>query len=178
MEMTFKKIIINLFITLFISGVALSFLLGTKGPIMPTKAEKYILFEKCKPYYDMTNIPKTVDEFKNLDESDYIHVNDKYLDIQTDILYRTASRIDKAEKNRNKSTSLIIPLPNLPLYSYGYYKNHQLLLFQIPIDDNSYTYFYCKYNNEGKLVELTYDRGDIYAYYNYKGHILEAFGGR
>jgi len=189
-----KKLFINLFTTLFISGAVLSFLLATESPMRPTQAEKYILFEHCKPYYDMSGIPKTLDEFGDLKNHEHIQlddsnmrlidmffvrifniVNDPDLGIQTGILQRAILRTDM---RRSKKNSIIIKLPNLPRYSYGYYKDKSLYIFQINIKDVDFPPFYCKYDNNGKLIELTYDRGNGMADYNYKGRFLDSISDR
>jgi len=191
--MTIKKLFINLFTTLFISGVALGFLLATELPFTQTQAEKYILFEHCKPYYDMSGIPKTLDEFGDLKNHEYIQLDDSNMGllkmfsikilkkaydpasgIQTGILQRTILRTDM---RRSKKNSIIIELPNLPLYSYGYYKDKSLYMFQISIKNATSFPFYCKYDNNGKLIELTYNSGNGMVDYNYKGRFLESISG-
>lgn len=182
MEMTFKKLIINLFTTLFISGVALSFLLATERPYTLNRAEKYMLFESCEPYYDMTNIPKTLDELTNINTYKPIKVNTKSLSYYEKILYRSVVRTDLNEKNIKSSNADILWFHNMSAFDYGYYKNGKLIMFQIYPQENDNQSIYCKYNSKGKLAEITYDNGNGYIDYDYKGNILKVkshsgFGG-
>lgn len=172
--MTFKKFIINLFITLFISGVALGFLLVTKKSYNLNRVEKYLLFESCEPYFDTKNIPKTLDEFKNwnLYEEDATKI---YLSESLKTLHRIIKKIDYSKTSTEQSEAVIVRLYKLEHPSYAYYKNKKLLIFITePIEDKS-SLFFCKYDKNGKLLELTNLKAlKGYADYDYKGRLLKS----
>jgi len=174
MEIITKKLFINLFTTLFISGAALSFLLATRPPVNATQAEKYILFEHCKPYYDMSAIPKTLDESRKIKDYKQIKVNESSLSLYEDVLYRSVMRIYKAKGNNKTSNDTLLWLPTIGIFNYGYYRNGALIMFQIfPHQDINNQSIYCKYNAQGQLTELSYSNLNGYIDYNYKGRILK-----
>lgn len=172
--MTFEKFIINMFITLFIAGVALGFLLATEKPYTLTQQEKYLLFESCGPYFDPKDIPKTLDEFENwnLYEED---ANKIYLSESLKTLHRFIKKIDYSKTSMEKSSSVFVRLYKLNHPGYAYYRNKKLLAFIIePVEKKSSLYF-CKYYKNGKLLELTNMKAlKGYADYDYKGHLLKS----
>lgn len=172
--MTLERFIINILITLFISGLMLGFLFATKKPYTLTQQEKYLLFESCEPYFDTKNIPKTLDEFENwnLYEED---ANKIYLSETLKTLRRIVKKIDYSKPNMENSSSVIARLYKLEYPGYAYYKNKKLLAFIIePIENKSSLYF-CKYDKNGKLLELTSMKAlKGYADYDYKGRLLKS----